>query len=97
VPEAITIDGAGSKSRSGHGVLAVAVGPQHERARNGVAAAAPAGPWRAAHVDVSTATEHDYSGRESAQTGRTVEDLAHALPVVEAVGTARQAASTWAP
>ena len=84
-------------AQRGHGVLAVAVGPQHERARDGVAAAVPAGPWRAAHVDVSTATEHDRPRRQSTQTGRTVKDLAHALTVVEAVAQLEQLAAAGRP
>ena len=98
VPDAITIDGAGSKSRSAStACLAVAVGPQHERALDGVAAAVPARARRAADVDVGAPPERDRPGRESAQAGRAVEELAHALPVVEAVAQLEQLAAAGRP
>ena len=94
VPDAITIDGAGSKSRErGDGVLAVAVGPQHEGALDGVAAAVPARARRAADVDVGAPAERDRAGRQTAQPVGAVEDLPHPLPVIEAVAQLEQLAA----
>ena len=73
-----------------HRVVAVAVGPEHERAPDGVATAVPAGAGRAADVDVGAPSERDRSRREGAQPPGSVEDLAHALPVVEAVAQLKQ-------
>ena len=80
----------------GDGGFAVAVGPQHERALDGVAAALPAGARRAADVDVGAAAERDRAGGQAAHPVRAVEDLAHALPVVEAVAQLEQLAAPGA-
>jgi hypothetical protein len=74
----------------GDGVLAVAVSPQHEGARDGVAAAVPAGARRATDVDVGASAQRDRACRQGAQPAGPVEDLAHALAVVEAVAQLEQ-------
>ena len=79
------------------GVVAVAVDPQHEGALDGVAAAVPAGARRAADVDVGASAERECPGRESPQPGRAVEELPHALPVVEAVAQLEQLAAVARP
>ena len=98
VPEAITIDGCRLEAlERGDGVLAVAVGPQHEGALDGVAAAVPARARRAADVDVGAPAERERPGRQSAQPGRAVEELAHPLPVVEPVAQLEQLAAVARP
>ena len=74
-------------------MIAVAVGPQHEGAVDGVAAAVPARARRAADVDVGTPAEHDRAGRQSTQPSGAVKDLAHALPVIQAVAQLEQLAA----
>ena len=80
-------------AQRGDGVLAVAVGPQHEGAVDGVAAAVPARAWRAADVDVGTPAQHDRARRQSTRTVGAVEDLPHPLTVVEAVAQLEQLAA----
>ena len=97
-PEAITIDGAGSKSRSAATACSPSQSAHSTKARvDGVAAAVPAGARRAADVDVGAAAERDRPRRQSAQPGRAVEDLAHALPVIEPVAQLEQLAAAGRP
>ena len=79
--------------KSSDGGFAVAVGPQHERALDGIAAAVPARARRAADVDVRAPAERHRARRQTAQAVGPVEDLAHALPVLEAVAQLEQLAA----
>ena len=79
--------------KSADGVLAVAVGPQHERTLDGVTAAVAARARRAADVDVRAPAERDRTARQTAQAVGPVEDLPHALPIVEAVAQLEQLAA----
>lgn len=72
------------------GVLAVAVGPQHVRVLDGVAAAVTTRARSASDVHVGAATERQRAGRQTAQPGRVLEDLAHPT-VIEAVAQLDQA------
>ena len=77
----------------GDGVLAVAVGPQHERALDGVAAAVPARARRAADVDIGAPAQRDRPRRQAPEPVGAVEDLPHALPVLKAVAQLEQLAA----
>ena len=94
VPDAITIDGAGSKSPSAATASSPSQSAHSTKARlDGVAAAVPAGAGCAADVDVGAAAECDRARRESAQACRAVEDLPHPLAVLEPVAQLEQLAA----
>ena len=77
----------------GDGVLAVAVGPQHERALDGVAAAVPARARRAADVDVGASAERDRArGQPRSRSGRS-KTWPIRCPSVEAVAQLEQLAA----
>jgi hypothetical protein len=80
--------------KGGDGVFAVAVGPQRERALDGVAAAVPARARRASDVDVGAAAQRDRARRQTSQAIGPVEDPAHPLPVLEAVAQLEQLAAS---
>ena len=53
----------------------------------------PARARRAADVDVGAPAQHDRAGRQTAQPGGAVKDLAHTLPVIQAVAQLQQLAA----
>jgi hypothetical protein len=69
----------------GDGVLAVAVGPQHERVLDRVAAAVAARARSAADIHVGAPAEKDRARRQPAQPRGALEELPHPHAVVEPV------------